>query len=167
MMTSKLLFKLEKDGIGCWVGNYFLGALGYADDLTLLVPSARGLQHVLKTCESFGSEYDIQYNATKTVCMLFSLRKVQPPVVSLNGIALQWVDSFRHLGNYIDSNLSECTEVNKKKSDLFQRTNTLLVTLGRCQTCVVSNVFNSQCAHFYGAQAWYFKDKSVTDFTIA
>ena len=33
---NELLLKLEEEGIGCRVGNYYAGCLAYADDLTLL-----------------------------------------------------------------------------------------------------------------------------------
>ncbi len=34
-----LLAKLNKKGVGCDMGNYFVGCLAYADDLTLIAPS--------------------------------------------------------------------------------------------------------------------------------
>ncbi len=54
-----------------------------------------------------------------------------------------------------------------KKSDLIQRVNTLLVTLRRSTDTIISTVFTSKCAHFYGAQAWNFKDKAFEDFQRA
>ena len=34
---DELLLLLEKLGIGCYIGTMFVGAIGYADDLTLLI----------------------------------------------------------------------------------------------------------------------------------
>ena len=34
-----LFTKLKKSGFGCYIGNIFSGALGYADDVTLIAPS--------------------------------------------------------------------------------------------------------------------------------
>ena len=34
-----LLTELEEQGVGCTVGNHFVGALGYAHDLLLLAPT--------------------------------------------------------------------------------------------------------------------------------
>ena len=42
-----LLFQLREAGVGCHLGGFFLGAFGYADDVTLLVPSRQGLQVML------------------------------------------------------------------------------------------------------------------------
>ena len=152
---DELLKRLEAEGVGCWIGKHYYGGVGYADDLTLAVPSVRGLRQMVKTCEEFGQEYSVEYNPTKTVCVVFSHRKiVDKPTVQLSGATLKWVDKVKHLGNHLESNLREVSEIRMKKSDMIQRVNTVLVTLGRSKDRVISKVFNSQCAHFYGAQAW-------------
>jgi hypothetical protein len=38
--------------VGCHLGGTFLGAIGYADDVTLLSPSRQGLQIMLKIVKS-------------------------------------------------------------------------------------------------------------------
>ncbi len=53
------------------------------------------------------------------------------------------------------------------KSDLIQRVNTFLVTLGQSNDTIISKIFTSKCAHFYGTQAWKFKDKAIEDFQTA
>ena len=39
---DKLLLELNGSDYGCHINNTFVGALGYADDVTLLSPSIRG-----------------------------------------------------------------------------------------------------------------------------
>ncbi len=163
---DELLKRLEKEGHGCWIGEHYLGAVGYADDLTVLTPSVDGLRKMISICERFGHEYSMEYNPKKTVCVLFSKKKKKTPEVRLNGVPLQWVDNVKHLGNYLDSDLKEMTEVRMKRSDLVGRVNNLIVTLGKSKDAIVRKVFNSECAHFYGAQAWSFDDKHVRDFQI-
>ena len=41
---DELLEKLKENGTGCHIGDHFVGALGYADDLILLCPSFTGMQ---------------------------------------------------------------------------------------------------------------------------
>jgi len=36
-----LLFSLKTSGVGCYVDNFYVGVLAYADDVVLLVPSAK------------------------------------------------------------------------------------------------------------------------------
>ncbi len=45
------------------------------------------------------------------------------------------------------------TEVVKKKGDLIQRVNSLLVSLGRGSDDAVKKAFNAQCEHTHGALA--------------
>ena len=160
-----LLLELEKVGIGCRIGRHFYGALCYADDITLCAPSVNGLRQMLKLCEEFGDKFSVTYNPVKTVCVLFS-RKRKPlyPNVYLKGTLLQWTDQVRHLGNYFEASLRENREVRMKKSDVIQRTNSVVVNLGRSKTEIISKIFNSQCSHFYGTEAWRFSDAAVKEF---
>ena len=41
------------------MGNHYTGSLGYADDLTLLAPTLSGLQVLIKICERYADEFDI------------------------------------------------------------------------------------------------------------
>ena len=66
-----LLKKLENSGYGCHVGHEFFGALGSADDITLLSPTVYALQKMIDICVLYGIEFDVMYNAKKTVCMFF------------------------------------------------------------------------------------------------
>ena len=115
VFMDNLLNKLENAGIGCWLGNSYFGAIGYADDLMILSPTVGGLKKMLNICEKFGDEYGVQYNATKTVCLLYSRqRDTQKPVIKFCGTEVKWVDNVKHLGSMLSSNLRESTDVNKK-----------------------------------------------------
>ena len=52
-----LLLKLRDAGVGCHIGGEFLGAFGYADDVTLLAPSRQALQIMLDICEDFATSH--------------------------------------------------------------------------------------------------------------
>ena len=121
---------------------------------------------MLKICEDFADEYSVKYNAEKTVCVLFSKKDVCKPSVKLCGKELDWVQSVKHLGNYLEENMSESTEIRKKKQDLVQRVNYVVSTLGNCEDTIIRTVFNSKCAHFYGCQSWNLNDRSVKEFQI-
>ncbi len=159
------LKRLEAEGVRYWIGRHYYGGVGYADDLTLAVPSVKGLREMVKKCEEFGEEYSVKYNPTKTVCVLFNCGKiVHKPDIQLCGSTLKWVDHVKHLGNHLESNLSEVTEIMLKKSDMIQRVNSVVVSLGKRNYMIICKVFYSQCTHFYGAQAWRFGDKAVKEF---
>ncbi len=127
-----LLKRLETKGYGCWIGSHYFGSVGYADDLKLLSPTIYGLRKMTVFCEEFGEEYGVQYNPTKTVCILYARKasKVNSRV-DMCVTELPLVNTFKHLSNYLDNNLSEESEIIKKKGDLIQRFNNLIVSLGR------------------------------------
>jgi len=53
------LLSLHDSGVGCFIGEYFVGALAYADDIVLLAPSAHAMRRLLAICEEYGSEYSV------------------------------------------------------------------------------------------------------------
>ena len=44
---DELIILLKKRNIGCHIGSHLIGALGYADDLTLLSPSLSSLKYCI------------------------------------------------------------------------------------------------------------------------
>ena len=42
-----LLLLLSKAGVGCYIGQHFVGALAYADDLVIIAPTASALRRLL------------------------------------------------------------------------------------------------------------------------
>ena len=48
------------------MGDNFLGALGYADDIVLIAPSRSAMRKLLAICDGYASDYDIIFNADKS-----------------------------------------------------------------------------------------------------
>ena len=69
MYIDNLLIKLKHSGYGCHVDNIFMGALSYADDITLLSPSLHGLNRMLEICAKFADSFDITFNSKKVLCI--------------------------------------------------------------------------------------------------
>jgi len=65
LMIDGLLVALSKAGVGCFIGDYFVGALVYADDIVLLAPSASALRNMLAICDEYANDYCISFNASK------------------------------------------------------------------------------------------------------
>jgi hypothetical protein len=67
-----LLKTLSEAGVGCFIGDRFVGVLAYADDIVLLVPSAAEIRTMLSICDAFASELRVSSNAAKSkslVCL--------------------------------------------------------------------------------------------------
>ena len=160
-----LLEKLQLEGTGCWIGAHFVGSICYADDLTLLCPTIRGLQKMVKSCEEFAKDYGLQFNAKKSVCIMFCKNNKHKPEVNIRlaDSHLEWVSTVKHLGNYLNSNLSETKEIQMKKGDLIGRVNVINTNLCDAPDEVLLPIFASQC-HLYGCQAWRFADHAVNDY---
>jgi len=65
-----LLVALSRAGVGCFMGSNFVGALGYADDIVLLAPSASALRMMLVICDNYAKDYSISFNASKSKCLV-------------------------------------------------------------------------------------------------
>ncbi len=66
-----MLLQLKVSGIGCHIGDVYCGGLGYADDLTLLVPTVKGLKKMVHICEKYALEFNITFNGSKSQLMIF------------------------------------------------------------------------------------------------
>ena len=116
---------LRKEDAGCWIGHQLLGIFVYADDIVLLSPSANGLKRMLNVCHTYAYNRGIKFNPSKSVCMKFGDVKgrAKYPVLEVNGAAMTWVEEFRYLGVHLTRDLSERSDVGRKRADLFGRTN--------------------------------------------
>jgi flagellar biosynthesis regulator FlaF len=162
MYLDVLLEQLEDVGAGChWNGDFF-GCLAYADDLVLLSPSICGLKTMLRICEEFSVQTSLCFNPAKSVCVCFRKRKrMVVPQVTLSGHVLPWADEAKHLGVWLQYNLSEKKEIMCSRSDLAGRTNLLLSNMRNADLQAKLKIFEAQCAHMYGATTWNFMDEHV------
>ena len=86
---DEILANLRKLGVGCFIGEVFMGAMGYADDLVLLAPSRTAMQMMLQACEEFGARYNLLVSTdpdpikSKTKCIFMS----GTPASSLPGVS--------------------------------------------------------------------------------
>ena len=53
------------------VHNIIMGALSYADDITLSCPSVQGLNKMMNSCSDFSTNNCITFNVKKTICIKY------------------------------------------------------------------------------------------------
>ena len=93
-----LLLLPAKSGVGCFIGNWFIGALAYADDIVLLAPSASAMRAMLHSCDTFAEQYNVIFNVSKSKCMFFppkgchSRRVHCKPAFYINGGSVEYVE---------------------------------------------------------------------------
>ena len=78
LYIDDLLGDLRDFGVGCFWDSFFAGALGYADDITLLPPppppppSPAALRLMLRCCEDLAFCRGLRFNPVKTQLICFS-----------------------------------------------------------------------------------------------
>ena len=70
-----LSLQLHRQSIGCSVGGTVVNHMLYADDIVLFAPSAKGLQKLMDISHTYGCNYDIEYNPSKSSIMYIDSRK--------------------------------------------------------------------------------------------
>ena len=51
-----LLQSLAELGVGCTIGEVFVGVLAYEDDIVLLAPTPNAMRMMLDTCDSYAKD---------------------------------------------------------------------------------------------------------------
>ena len=91
-----------------YIGDIFVGALAYTDDLILTAPSANALWKMLAICDAYASEYFMNFNAQESKCMIVlpSSGCMFAPLLSecafrIGGMQIEIVSFYCHLGHMI------------------------------------------------------------------
>ena len=71
-----LFEKLEKNGMGCHMGNHYTGGIGYVDDLTLLTPTRSRLKVLIKICKQYAEHYCVKFNSAKSKYLVLEVAVV-------------------------------------------------------------------------------------------
>ena len=91
-----------------------MGALSYADDITLLSPSLHGLNRMFEICAKFVDNFDITFNSKKTLWIKFGESLNGKNCGKLNSKIIKWVDHTKHLGTFLDSTISDKLDTRSK-----------------------------------------------------
>ena len=125
--------------------DHFSGALCYADDLTILAPSADALRKMLTICEEFAQTHGIVLNASKTQIICFRHFAASVPThFSLCGQHLPFVDSVLYLGNTLQYNLSDKLDIQSKSMAFIHQANSVLVQFYGCDTATKMELLYSR-----------------------
>ena len=130
LYVDELINKLRKSGYGLFVGNIFAGCVMYADDIVLISPSCHGLRKLVSICESYGIEWDIKFNPSKSQLATFGGKNPPAASVCLNGLPMTWVENVKYLGLYF-----QCSSGKNDWSHHIRRFygqfNNIMMVLGR------------------------------------
>ena len=139
-----LLNRLQDARIGCHMGRTYLAALAYADDLTLLAPTAESMRTMLHICNEFATEFSVSFNVKKTKCMLFKPHsKAQfdyRPVFYVDGKAIEYVHQWPHLGNILDDLQDDSACISFRRNKLIGQANDVICYFGKLNEFVQTSL---------------------------
>ena len=148
---DELLSRLSGCGLGCYVGKTFMGAMCYADDLTIISPSRRSMEIMLQICEDFATEYHVKFNSTKSILITYNVK--HDVSFTLDNDIISKLEHTVHLGHHVGVN-SNTNNINKANRELICRTNTMLSRFNFCSSEIKSRLFRTYCTSFYGCPLW-------------
>ena len=109
---------LKNTEVGCHMGSRFVGALAYADDITLLAPCKSALSILIRVCENYAAEYDIMFNGDKSTLLFFKGRSsvMMPSEIMVNGQIVGVSEKAVHLGHTISTTDRDCITMAAKNN---------------------------------------------------
>ena len=169
-----LLIRLSKCGVGCFIGNFFVGALAYADDIVLIAPTPGAMRKLLSVCDDFASEFDIVFNASKSKFLVIVPYKkhylndiLLKCKFSIGGNPVEFVESFAHLGHIINSKLDDSDDIINRRNSFIGQSNNILCYFNKLDMLVKIKLFKSYCTSLYGCELWALNNNLVEEFCIA
>lgn len=162
---DELLMSLKTSDAGCHIGNTFMGALSYADDLVLLCPTKASLNILMSICTKFSNEYKVSFNPAKSKLIVFGA-KTSDCTMRFDGDDIQCVDSDKHLGSQFGNKVM-LSQIESAIGDLYNRCNLLLSQFSKVSSHVKYRLFKTFCMSVYGCVLWDFSNPCVDKFFTA
>ena len=134
-----------------------MGALSYADDITLSCPSVQGLNKMMNICSDFAPNNFITFNPKKTICIKYGESERLTEHVILDGNVISWHTGVRHLGNFLNSCLDINVDSNRKCSHFIGYYNQMMNNFGHLNPKSVVTLKKSYCCSLYGSFLWIYK----------
>ena len=106
--------KLEEEGLGVKEGEYWCGALLYADDIVLLAESSDELQRMLNLMGQYSEQWKFTFNASKSKTMVVGATS-DSRSWRINGEELEEVKAFKYLGVWFDRGMRGNVQLEKMK----------------------------------------------------
>ena len=113
-----------------WVNH-----LMYANDLTLMSPSAKGLQKLLDICHLYAKETDMLFITEKSVCLYFECTKQKlhaVPYLVLDVRSPEYKETHKRLGVVIESSDSDNGDIAHQVRGLYFHANMMLCKFSLC-----------------------------------
>ncbi len=170
LYIDELLYRMSQSQYGCYIGNQFHGAYGYADDVIVLAPSLQSLNQLLNICCSYALEYNVKFNPTKSKLIMYTCNNnnnvLFNPRVEFMGGVIDVVQHDKHLGNLI-GHLSQNDIVSRMTNDFLSRVNMVKFHFKYIPTDTMYFLFKTYCMPLYGCQLIDLSSPAMSTFYVA
>ena len=143
--VDALIIELKKAHKGCHYLGRFAAAYFYADDMCVLAPSIKGLDALLKICESYCAKWDICLNAKKSRNLYFGKRTNISHDIILNGKKVEWAESWPYLGVTLKSGKMFDCSVTERVKKFYRCANAILRIDGKSNDLVMLRLIETHC----------------------
>ena len=113
--------------------------------MCVLSPSVRGLEQLLRICEKYCAEWDINLNANKSRNLYFGKRTKISHDIILNGNKVEWAEEWKYLGVMLKSAKQFNCSVTERIKKFYRCANSILRIDGRSNDMVMLRLIESHC----------------------
>ena len=153
------------------IGDTLINHFMFADDLTILSPCSSGFQQLLNICSNYGIDFDIKYNAKKSMVLICRTKddmELRFPAFYLSGQTMCVSKSTKYLGHIITATLEDDEDMSRQRRMLYVQANMLVRKFHHCTTDVKVNLFRAYCTPLYTAPLWVkYKKESLRKLQVA
>jgi len=171
LYVNVILEKLEKSGLGCFIGRKCFNSFMYADDLMLLSITVTDLQRLLDMCYILFSNLDLPINISKCHCLRIGPRyNVECKNLIINEKEIDWVKQTKFLGVTITNDKVFKCSWDAAKRNFYCNSNVIIGRLGTSAPVgVLLKLLDSQAIPhlLYGISAATLSSKDMKSLSYA
>jgi Reverse transcriptase (RNA-dependent DNA polymerase) len=170
-----MLLTVSKTGVECYIGNVFVGALAYADDIVIIAPSACAMRKLLNVCDKYANEYHIVFNVEKSKYLAFLSKNrhflsehLMTGLFNTGNNPIEFVQLYSHLGHIINTELSDSGDILSRRFSSVGQVNNVLCYFRKLDLHLKHKFFSSQCNNnVFGCELWTLSNEKINDLCIA
>ena len=158
-----LIKSLRDLGVGCHVGELFMGVVAYADDLVLLAPNRAAAEQMLEMCESWALTNNVQFSTdpdpkkskSKVIFMCGQKTNLsKPSPLELSGTPLPWVSTATHLGHELHESGDMDYDTRIKRGQFISNSLDVRETFSFASPMEILVALKTYTCSFYGSNLW-------------
>ena len=164
-----LLCELQEVNVRCHMNGYFVGAVIYADDISLFGLTRSSILSMLNVCDVYARNIDILFNPAKTSCIFSTAHPDSLPGIPLHfmNTYIVFVPSCTFLGISASSHDISDGNIPQSVQNVYWRSNETMSDFKSFSGNVKSQLFSTFCLDAYGSQLWPYFNNSVESYYTA